>query len=180
MLASQQIGSHERLAALLRSARYGDLLAALRKLAMSPPLASAKTKRRATSIVPTITHPVVRGLREDVLRSVGPNGTPPLDELAGQIAELRHVVRVAARFAETSAERAAHDVEHVAQLVEQIRHARVAAAHLRMFVGQSDARTTWSAGVLAGIQIQRAADAADRLSVAVRQLDRKSHWAWLA
>lgn len=164
--------ARKRVLALMRGATYGSLLAGLRDLATDPPLASGKAKRRATSVVPAIAAVEVHRLREEVLRA----GEPPLD---GTIDELRHAVAIAAQFAGGSGARALRDVQQLSDLAERIRCSRATAARLRRLAGTADAQEAWTTGVLAGIQLAHAEEAATRLPTALDALTRKSHWAWL-
>jgi CHAD domain len=167
--------TREGVLAFMRGASYGALLAGLRDLAMEPPLASGKAKRRATTVVPTIAAVVVRRLKSDVLRC----GEAPLDDLARSITELRHAVELATQFAGKPAANAAHDVQQLADLVQQLRRSRATAARLRELASETDAQQAWAAGVLAGRQLAQVDAATARIPTALHELARKTHWAWL-
>jgi inorganic triphosphatase YgiF len=174
-LENDRARTRERVLALMRGASYGALLAGLRDLAMDPPLAGGKAKRRATTVVPTIAAAEIRRLKGDVLRY----DQAPLDDLAGPIGELRHAVELATQFAGKPAAKAAHDVQQVADLVWQLRRSRATAARLQVLARETDAQQAWAAGVLAGRQLAQVDAAAARIPTALRELARRTHWAWL-
>jgi inorganic triphosphatase YgiF len=167
--------TRESILVLMRGASYGALLAGLRDLAMDPPLAGGKAKRRATTVVPGLAAVEVRRLKGDVLRY----DEAPFDDLAGPISELRHAVELATQFAGKPATKATQHVQLVADLVQQLRRSRATAARLRVLAGEADAQQAWAAGVLAGRQLAQVDAAAARIPTALRELARKPHWAWL-
>ena len=175
-LAARHVRSRRRVMRMLRSASYAQVLVALRELALGPPLASASAKQRASTIVPTLAAPLARGLRGDIVRAAD-DGAPA--RLGADTDLLVHVLELARGFADKPAERTVNQARRAATACEQARLARVAVDDLAAVAKRTDTRTAWAAGVLAGMQIDRGAAAARDLKAAIRELDRKSIWAWM-
>ena len=176
-IAHERAGCHEHAARLLRSARYGTLLGRLRQLALVPPV-RPKAKRRAARTVPGVASSSVRALREQIRRTTPTSPTTSV-RLTEPAQDLRHAVELAAQFAGKPADRATRDVRQLVELLDHLRRDRATVERLSALATASDTRVAWSAGVLAGIALQRAAQTADRVATAARRIDRRSDWAWL-
>jgi hypothetical protein len=79
----------------------------------------------------------------------------------------------------TPARRAAREVEGLWALLHDHREALDTAQGLRPAVAGAGEAGAWVAGVVAGVEVQRAAACRARFPRVWRHLGRKGRWAWL-
>jgi inorganic triphosphatase YgiF len=164
-----------RLLATLRSDRYAALLAEVAALAAAPPFDSAGAGRPAADVLPRLVRAPLRRLRA----VSEPGGEEPLTDLRRAVAQLRAAVDAAAPYAGRDAQRSARELDTLADLLRDHHHALVTVAALRTFAAEAPAAAAWNAGLLAGLELRRAAGLRARLAGTWQPAMRKRRWTWL-
>lgn len=157
----------------LRGRRYRDLLVRLSALAADPPLTSARARRRPLA---DVAPQCVRRALRDVRKTMPTDQASLTDEALARAGPSVERLGSALAVAGVPARRAAQDVERLGALLAAHHDACAAAGALRS-VAATD--TAWVAGMLAGMQLERAAAHRQAAADAWRAVARKSRWAWL-
>ena len=178
-LVDERAAVHADLLEALRSERSAALLDRVARFAASPPFASADVTRPATDVVPLLVRRPLRRLRRQADRL----GTAPGDEELHRVRilakRLRYATDVAAPLAGKRARRAARALAKLQDVLGEHNDARLALERLRELSRDATPAAVWSAGVLGGLQVARAAECRARFPSAYRSAVAKSRWTWI-
>jgi inorganic triphosphatase YgiF len=165
----------ERLRRTLRGARYAALLERVAGFAMAPPFASSKAERPAAEVLPALVRRPLKDLRAEA--KALPDGE--LERLRKPVRRLRFAVEAAAPVAGAPAARAARELADLEDVLVQHHRAVSALERLGTLAEDADPQEAWAAGVLAGVQLERAAAYRARFGEVWRRAVRKGRWAWV-
>jgi CHAD domain-containing protein len=178
-LADQRAEAYASLRAAMRSARYAALLEAVAKLVNAPPFASRDARRPASAVVPKLVRRPLRRLRRHARRL----GKHPRDAELHRVRilakRLRYATEVSAPFAGKRARRAARGLKRLQDVLGDHHDACEAVIRLRRLVGEQTPSGVWATGVLAGLQLARAADCRERFPAAYKAALANKRWTWI-
>ena len=177
-LADERGRAMRRLKRILRGAPYAALLEQVAALAAEPPVDSAKAGRPAAEVVPALVRRPLRRLRAEVDALPGDPDGDALDALRGPVRRLRFAVEAAAPVAGSPARRALRELAAFEDVVVGHHRARAALDRLRALAEGAPPAEAWAAGVLAGVQLERAAASRSGLRRAWDHAARPSLWRW--
>jgi CHAD domain-containing protein len=177
-LAGQRTEAYGRLREAMRSPRYATPLQAVAKFAVEPPFGSPDAQLDAADIVPALVRRPLRRLRREVDQLRGAPDDAELHRLRILVKRLRYATDVAAPLAGKPARHAVRALRELQDVLGDHNDACVAVSRLHeLSDGDAPARV-WSAGLLAGLQLARAADGRARFPAAYKSALAKKNWAW--
>ena len=178
-LIEERAAAQSELLDALRSERCAAMLHSLTTFVTAPPFASADAQRPAADVLPALVRRPLRRLRTEA----GRLGPTPADEELHRLRILAKHVRYAADVsipvAGKPARRATRALAKLQDLLGDHNDARVAVDRLRELARDGTPAGTWSAGLLAGLQLARAEQCRARFPVVYREATAKSHWRWI-
>jgi CHAD domain-containing protein len=170
---------HADLLDALRSERCAALLDRLAAFVISPLFASADAKRPAADVVPVLVRRPLCRLRREADRLGTAPGDDELHRVRVLAKRLRYATDVSAPLAGKRARRAARALADLQDVLGDHNDARVALARLRELSRDATPTAAWTSGVLAGLEVARAADCRARFPSAYRSAVAKPRWTWI-
>lgn len=178
-LADRRAAAYARLRETMRGPRYRAVLQNVAKLAQAPPFASPDVDRDAAVVVPVLVrHPLRRLRREADQLGKGP-GDDELHRMRILAKRLRYATDVAAPVAGKPARRAVRALRDLQEVLGNHNDACVAVLRLRELSDNAAPADVWSAGLLGGLQLARAADCRARFTAVLESALAKKNWTWI-
>ena len=178
-LVQERATVHADLLDALRSERCAALLDCLAAFVVLPPFASATAKRPAADVMPVLVRRPLRRLRREADRLGTAPGDDELHRVRILAKRLRYATDVSAPLVGKPARRAARVLADLQDVLGDHNDARVALARLRELSRDATPAVAWTSGILAGLQVARAAECRARFPSAYRSAVAKPSWTWL-
>ena len=137
-LAAERARILDHLLATLRGPRYRALLPRVAAFAIEPPLGSARARRRAAAVVPSLVRHALRDLRRDVAGSAEAVDDAVLHRLEWPVERLRSAVAAAVPLAGPPARRAAGELDELGALLHDHREELLMGPQLHSVVASGD------------------------------------------
>jgi CHAD domain-containing protein len=177
-LASQRREAYDALREAMRSPRYAIVLQTVAAFAVGPPFGSPDAQLDAADVVPALVRRPLRRLRREVDQFQRAPGDTELHRVRILVKRLRYATDVAAPLAGKPARRAVRALRELQDVLGDHNDACVAAVRLQELSEGATPPRVWSAGLLAGLQLARAADERARFPSAYGSALAKKNWAW--
>ena len=177
-LTDQRARAYASLREEMRSPRYATLLEGVAHFATDPPFGSSDAQREATDVVPALVRHPLRRLRREADHLGGTPDDEALHRVRILVKRLRYATDVAAPLAGKPARHAVRALRELQDVLGDHNDACVAVVRLRELSGDAPSAVVWSAGLLAGLQLARAADCRARFPAVYKSAVAKRNWGW--
>jgi CHAD domain-containing protein len=178
-LADQRAQAYARLCGAMRGARYSRVLENVTAFVTSPPFGSPDAQREAAAVLPgLVRRPLKRLRREGDQLGQAPDDAE-LHRVRILVKRLRYATDVAAPLAGKPARHAVRALRELQQVLGDHNDGCVAVARLRELGDGGTPARVWSAGLLGGIQLARAAECRARFPAAYKSAMAKKNWSWI-
>jgi CHAD domain-containing protein len=163
----------------MRGARYARVLENVTAFVTSPPFGSPDAQREAAAVLPgLVRRPLKRLRREGDQLGQAPDDAE-LHRVRILVKRLRYATDVAAPLAGKPARHAVRALRELQQVLGDHNDGCVAVARLRELGDGGIPARVWSAGLLGGIQLARAAECRARFPAAYKSAMAKKNWSWI-
>jgi CHAD domain-containing protein len=177
--AKDRAAAYQRLRGALRTKRCGELLSETARVATAPPFSMPAAQDPAAEVVPKLVKKPLQDLRREV-KKLGPS---PADESLHRIRidtkRVRYAAELAAPVVGKKARRAARGLAEVQDVLGDHHDATAAALRLRALGSRIGPAGLWAAGLLAGLELARAAECRDRFASTWADAALPERWRWV-
>ncbi len=177
-LDSERTEAYGGLREAMRGPRYATLLQRVAAFAVGPPFGSPDAQLDAADVVPALVRGPLRRLRREVDGLQGAPDDAELHRVRILVKRLRYATDVAAPLTGKPARRAVRALRELQDVLGDHNDACVAVVRLQELSDGATPARVWSAGLLAGLQLARAADGRARFPAACKTALAKKNWAW--
>jgi CHAD domain-containing protein len=178
-VVDQRAEAYMRLREAMRSARYRAVLEGIGKLAQAPPFASPDVDREAAVVVPSLVAHPLRRLRREAEQLGKPPDDDALHRVRILVKRLRYATDVVMPVGGKHARHAVRALRDLQEVLGDHNDACSAVLSLRELSADAPVADVWSAAVLAGLQLARAADCRARFPAALKSALAKKNWTWI-
>jgi CHAD domain-containing protein len=177
-LADERAHAYATLRDAMRAPRYASMLEAVAGFAAAPPFGTPEADSDAVDIVPTLVRRPLRRLRREADQLRGTPDDAELHRVRILVKRLRYATDVAAPLAGKPARNAIRALRELQDVLGDHNDACVAVARLGQLPDDATRSRVWSAGLLGGLQLARAAHCRARFPAAYKSALAKKHWTW--